>query len=129
MILLEDIVLHIAIQSIPKVFVLKGTARLPPSCASAHLTALVSLPLLGRYQVVNSEIPVKQRVREFRYTFSASGNDRGSFFRVLQLDREPETSGNLRVYQEYREKLASKEKRREGHSRRFRLTWLSAEVR
>jgi hypothetical protein len=99
-ILLEDIVLHIAIQSIPKVFVLEGTARLPPSCASAYLTILMSLPLFGRDQVVYSEILVKQRVREFWQTSSASGNDRGSFVRVLQINREPETLRKIAVVSE-----------------------------
>ena len=100
MTLLDDIVLHIAIQSIPKVFVLEGTARLPPSCASAHLTVLMSLPPFGRDQVVNSEIPVKQRVREFWAKSAARGNDRGSFVRVLQINGEPETLRKIAVVSE-----------------------------
>lgn len=65
----------------------------------------------------------------FGTPFRQAESTGGSFFRVLQMEREPETSGDLRVYQEYREKLGAKGKRREGHSRRFLLTWLSAEVR
>ena len=100
MILLDDIVLHIAIQSIPKVFVLKGTARLPPSCASAYLTVLMSLPPFGRDLVVNSEIPVKQRHREFWAKSAARGCDWGSLFRTWESNREPETSGEFAVVSE-----------------------------
>ena len=86
-------------------------------------------PLLSRDQFVNSEIRVKQRVREFWHELSTHGYDWGRFFRTRELNREPETSGEFALSQKYREKLASKEKRREGHSRRFLLTWLSAKVR
>jgi hypothetical protein len=64
--------------------------------------------MIETHHTVNSEIPVKQRVREFWDISSANGIDRGSFFRVLQMDREPETSGNLRVCQKDREKLGAK---------------------
>ena len=79
----------------PRIFVLEGTARLPLSCASAHLTVLMSLPLFGRDQVVNSEIPVNQSHREFWAKSPARGCNWGSFFRTPELNREPETSGEF----------------------------------
>ena len=55
----------------------------------------MSLPLFGRDQVVNSEIPVNQRLREFWSKSPARGCDWGSFFRTPELNREPETSGEF----------------------------------
>ncbi len=84
--------------------------RLPPSCTSAHLTVLMSLPLHGRDQVVNSEIPVNQRHREFWAKSPARGCNWGSFFRTPELNREPETSGEFAVVSEIPQKTGGQRK-------------------
>lgn len=52
----------------------------------AHLTVLMSHPLFGRDQVVNSEIPVNQRLREFWSKSPARGCDWGGCFRTPELN-------------------------------------------
>ena len=74
--------------------------KLGHSATPAHLTVLMSLPLHGRDQVVNSEIPVNQRHREFWAKSPARGCDWGSCFRTPELNREPETSGEFAVESE-----------------------------
>ena len=68
------------------------TRRCCPPCQSDNSQFL---PLLGRDQVVNSETPVKPKVREFWHELPARGCDWGSCFRTPELKREPATSGEF----------------------------------
>ena len=99
------------------------------SVSPAQMTVLSPLRCSKGIHSLTRRSLLSRESESFGTLFRQAESTGESFFRVLQMDREQETSGSLRLSRKYREKLGANGKRREGHSRRFRLTWLSAEVR